>query len=32
MRALRVGKETYAIVAATLRAFVMGKYEERVPV
>ncbi|HEX8254143.1 MAG TPA: L-seryl-tRNA(Sec) selenium transferase [Thermoanaerobaculia bacterium] len=32
MRALRVGKETYAIVAATLRAFATGKYEERVPI
>ena len=32
MRALRVGKETYAVVAATLRAFATGKYEERVPI
>jgi L-seryl-tRNA(Ser) seleniumtransferase len=32
MRALRVGKETYAIVAATLRAFATRKYEECVPV
>jgi L-seryl-tRNA(Ser) seleniumtransferase len=32
MRALRVGKETYAIVAATLRAFVTQKHEERIPV
>lgn len=32
MRALRVGKETYAIVAATLRAFATKKYEECVPV
>jgi L-seryl-tRNA(Ser) seleniumtransferase len=32
MRALRVGKETYAIVAATLRAFATRKYEEAVPV
>jgi L-seryl-tRNA(Ser) seleniumtransferase len=32
MRALRVGKETYAIVAATLRAFATKKYEEYVPV
>jgi L-seryl-tRNA(Ser) seleniumtransferase len=32
MRALRVGKETYAIVAATLRAFATQKYEECVPV
>ena len=32
MRALRVGKETYAVVAATLRAFATGKHEERVPI
>ena len=32
MRALRVGKETYAVVAATLRAFATRKYEECVPV
>jgi L-seryl-tRNA(Ser) seleniumtransferase len=32
MRALRVGKETYAIVAATLRAFDAKRHEERVPV
>ncbi|HYI11324.1 MAG TPA: L-seryl-tRNA(Sec) selenium transferase [Thermoanaerobaculia bacterium] len=32
MRALRVGKETYAVVAATLRAFVTGKHEERIPI
>ncbi len=32
MRALRVGKETYAIVAATLRAFATNKQEECVPV
>ena len=32
MRALRVGKETYAIVAATLRAFAKKKHEECVPV
>ncbi|MEA2464066.1 MAG: L-seryl-tRNA(Ser) seleniumtransferase [Acidobacteriota bacterium] len=32
MRALRVGKETYAVVAATLRAFATGKHEERIPV
>jgi L-seryl-tRNA(Ser) seleniumtransferase len=32
MRALRAGKETYAVVAATLRAFATGKYEERVPI
>jgi L-seryl-tRNA(Ser) seleniumtransferase len=32
MRALRVGKETYAVVAATLRAFVTAKHEERIPI
>ena len=32
MRALRVGKETYAVVAATLRAFATKKHEESVPV
>ncbi|HVE73135.1 MAG TPA: L-seryl-tRNA(Sec) selenium transferase [Thermoanaerobaculia bacterium] len=32
MRALRVGKETYAVVAATLRAFATRRYEETVPV
>jgi L-seryl-tRNA(Ser) seleniumtransferase len=32
MRALRVGKETYAVVAATLRAFATRKHEEHVPV
>jgi len=32
MRALRVGKETYGVVAATLRAFVTGKHEERIPI
>jgi L-seryl-tRNA(Ser) seleniumtransferase len=32
MRALRVGKETYAIVAATLRAFATGKHEQRIPI
>jgi L-seryl-tRNA(Ser) seleniumtransferase len=32
MRALRVGKETYAIVAATLRAFATAKHEERIPI
>jgi L-seryl-tRNA(Ser) seleniumtransferase len=32
MRALRVGKETYALVAATLRAFATGKHEERIPI
>ncbi|HEX6640580.1 MAG TPA: L-seryl-tRNA(Sec) selenium transferase, partial [Thermoanaerobaculia bacterium] len=30
--ALRVGKETYAIVAATLRAFATAKHEERIPI
>lgn len=32
MRALRVGKETYAIVGATLRAFATAKHEEQIPV
>lgn len=32
MRALRVGKETYAIVAATLRAFATQKHEQRIPI
>lgn len=32
MRALRVGKETYAVVAATLRAFATGKHEECIPI
>lgn len=32
MRALRVGKETYAVVAATLRAFATGRHEERIPI
>jgi L-seryl-tRNA(Ser) seleniumtransferase len=32
MRALRVGKETYGVVAATLRAFATGKHEERVTI
>lgn len=32
MRALRAGKETYAVVAATLRAFATGKHEERIPI
>lgn len=32
MRALRVGKETYAVVAATLRAFDARKHEERIPI
>jgi L-seryl-tRNA(Ser) seleniumtransferase len=32
MRALRVGKETYAVVAATLRAFATAKHEKRIPI
>lgn len=32
MRALRVGKETYALVAATLRAFDARRHEERIPI
>lgn len=32
MRALRVGKETYGVVAATLRAFATARHEERVPI
>jgi L-seryl-tRNA(Ser) seleniumtransferase len=32
MRALRAGKETYAIVAATLRAFATQKHEEHIPI
>lgn len=32
MRALRAGKESYAIVAETLRTFLAGKQEELVPV
>jgi L-seryl-tRNA(Ser) seleniumtransferase len=32
MRALRAGKESYAILAETLRAFVTGKHEERIPI
>lgn len=32
MRALRAGKESYAIVAETLRAFATGQHEQRVPV
>ena len=32
MRALRVGKETYAVVAATLQAFATEKHEERIPI
>jgi seryl-tRNA(Sec) selenium transferase len=32
MRALRAGKESYAVIAETLRAFATGKHEERVPI
>lgn len=32
MRALRAGKESYAVVAATLRAFATQKHEERIPI
>ncbi|MGH9456240.1 MAG: L-seryl-tRNA(Sec) selenium transferase [Thermoanaerobaculia bacterium] len=32
MRALRVGKESYAIVAATLAAFLAGRHEQEVPI
>ena len=32
MRALRVGKETYGVVAATLGAFATGRHEERIPI
>jgi L-seryl-tRNA(Ser) seleniumtransferase len=32
MRALRVGKETYAVVAATLRAFATRKHEQCIPI
>ena len=32
MRALRVGKESYAIIGATLRAFATAKYEEQIPI
>jgi L-seryl-tRNA(Ser) seleniumtransferase len=32
MRALRAGKETYAIVAATLRVFAAGKHETEIPI
>lgn len=32
MRALRVGKESYAIVGETLRAFLAGQHEERIPI
>jgi L-seryl-tRNA(Ser) seleniumtransferase len=32
MRALRAGKESYAVIGATLRAFATGRQEELVPV
>ncbi|HEX7705586.1 MAG TPA: L-seryl-tRNA(Sec) selenium transferase [Thermoanaerobaculia bacterium] len=32
MRAVRAGKESYAIVAATLRAFAAGKHETQIPI
>lgn len=32
MRALRAGKETYAIIAATLQAFLAAKHEERIAI
>jgi L-seryl-tRNA(Ser) seleniumtransferase len=32
MRALRAGKESYAIIAETLRAFATGKHEQRIPI
>jgi L-seryl-tRNA(Ser) seleniumtransferase len=32
MRALRVGKESYAVVGETLRAFAAGRHEERIPI
>ncbi len=32
MRALRAGKESYAVIAATLRAFATERHEERVPI
>jgi L-seryl-tRNA(Ser) seleniumtransferase len=32
MRALRAGKESYAVIAATLRAFATGQHEQQVPV
>jgi L-seryl-tRNA(Ser) seleniumtransferase len=32
MRALRAGKESYAVIAETLRAFATGQHESRVPV
>ena len=32
MRALRAGKESYAIIAETLRAFATGKHETEIPI
>jgi L-seryl-tRNA(Ser) seleniumtransferase len=32
MRALRAGKESYALIGATLRAFATGKHEDVVPI
>ncbi|HEV8660723.1 MAG TPA: L-seryl-tRNA(Sec) selenium transferase, partial [Thermoanaerobaculia bacterium] len=32
MRALRAGKESYAIIGATLRAFATAKHEETIPI
>ena len=32
LRALRAGKESYAIVGETLRAFATGKHEEQIPI
>lgn len=32
MRALRAGKESYALIAETLRIFASGKHEERIPI
>jgi L-seryl-tRNA(Ser) seleniumtransferase len=32
MRALRAGKESYALIAETLRIFASGKHEEQIPI
>lgn len=32
MRALRAGKESYAVIGATLRAFARGRHEELIPI
>jgi len=32
MRALRAGKESYAVIAETLRAFATGRHEEEIPI